>query len=341
LPARPEPRRRARPAAAALAAALLLVALLATGCGGGDGGTLRLGYFPNLTHGPALVGKEDGIVERQVTAMPTDWVKFTTGTEAVASMLAGSLDASYVGMGPVITTLSRAPGSLRVLSGVSEAGAVLVVRRGAGIRSLRDLRGRNVGFPGFGNTQDLTLRVMLAEVGLTASPRSDGDVRMVRIRNADLPSAFQRGALDAAIAPSPWGEQLVAQGLADVLVPADRIIDGGRYPTTVLVVTDDFMRAHPEAVRQLERANTLAVAAARRSPAAVVDAFEKAVRSSAPTRDVLDASIGTNVFTTEVAPAGTRALLGAAREAGYLRRPVTLADLLPAGDLAATGAPTR
>jgi NitT/TauT family transport system substrate-binding protein len=328
LPARPDARRRRRAAGAALAALVLLVALAAAGCGGGGGdGTLRLGYFPNLTHGPALVGKRDGVVEARVTAMPVRWVKFATGTEAVASMLAGSLDAGYVGMGPVITTLSRAPGSLHVLSGATEAGAVLVVRRGAGIRSLRDLEGRDVGFPGFGNTQDLTLRVMLAEVGLTASPRRDGDVRMVRIRNADLRSAFERGALDAAIAPSPWGEQLVAQDLADILVPADRILDGGRYPTTVLVVTDDLLRSRPEAVRQLRRAHRAAVAAAARNPGAVVDAFVEEVGSSAPDRAVLDSSIGTNVFTTRIAERGTRALLDAARRAGYLKREVRMADL--------------
>ncbi len=309
--------------------ALLLLLLGLAGCGGGsgDGGQLRLGYFPNITHGPALIGVQEGIFERDITAMAVTPEKFATGTEAVAAMLSGSLDASYMGMGPVITTLSRAPGSLRVVAGVGEAGAVLVVRRGAGIRSVADLRGKRIGFPGFGNTQDLTLRIVLNQAGLSTD-RSDPDVRLVRIRNADLQTAFERGALDAALPPEPWGALLEQAGIADVLLPADRIL-GGRYPTTVLVVRSAFADANPEAVEQLLAANRRVVELAR-DPARVADAFLAEVKSSTIDRQLLLRAIGTNVPTTEVDPEGTAALLRAAEDAGYMDEPVALRDLLPA-----------
>ena len=267
---------RNRSSVVAFLAALGLAAAVLIGCGGGagDGSTLRLGYFPNLTHGPALVALDEGIFDRRVTALEVKPEKFSTGTEAIASMLAGSLDASYIGMGPVITALSRAPGSVEVIAGVSEAGAVLVARRGSGIRTVADLRGRTVGFPGFGNTQDLALRVLLKQAGL--SPQAQGgSVSMVRIRNADLRTAFERGALDATLAPEPWGATLVDLGLADVVLPANKIVNGGRYPTTVLVVRTAFADAHPEAVAQLVAANRDAVTLARKRPDLVATAFTK------------------------------------------------------------------
>ena len=55
-----------RTSALSTAAAALAIGLVATACGGseadagGDADTLTLGYFPNITHAPALVGVENG-----------------------------------------------------------------------------------------------------------------------------------------------------------------------------------------------------------------------------------------------------------------------------------------
>ncbi|MCB0881014.1 MAG: aliphatic sulfonate ABC transporter substrate-binding protein [Thermoleophilia bacterium] len=313
---------------AAAVAAAVAAATLAAGCGGGSGdaGELRLGYLANITNAAALVGKDRGIFARDLRGTVVTTTKFTTGTEATAALLSGSLDASYLGMGPVITAQSRAPGQLTVIAGAGEAGAVLVVRRGSGIRTLADLRGRRVGFPGYGNTQDLSLQWELGRIGLTAGRGQD--VHTVRVANADLRTAFERGALDAALCPEPWGSALVDRGLATVLMPADRIMGDGHYPTTVLVVRTAYARAHPGVVARLREANARAVAASR-DPRAVATAFLAAAKSKVP-EDVLLRGIASNVPTTAINPVGTRRLIDAARDAGYLREPVTVAQVTPA-----------
>lgn len=322
MPARS--RRRGR-AAGAVAVAVAL-AVSAAGCGGGgDEHQLRLGYLANITNAAALVGKDRGIFARGLPGTTVTVSKFTTGTEATAALLSGSLDASYLGMGPVITAQSRAPGQLTVVAGAGEAGAVLVVRKGSGIRALADLRGKRVGFPGYGNTQDLALQWELAQVGLTAGRGQD--VHTVRVANADLRTAFERGALDAALSPEPWGSALVDQGLATVLLPADRIMGDGRYPTTVLVVRTEYARRHPRVVDELRRSNVQAVAAAR-DPQAVATAFLAVARSKVP-RSVLIRGIASNVPTTAINRRGTQRLIDAARDAGYLRAPVTVGQVTP------------
>jgi len=305
----------------------LALALALGGCGGGGSGdSVRLGYLPNLTNAVAIVGVHQDVFGREMAPSRVRISRFATGTEAVAALLSGSLDASYMGMGPVITTLSRAPGTLRVLSGAGEAGAVLVVRRGAGIRTVADLRGRRVGFPGYGNTQDLALRWELRRAGLRGA--RDGEVRIVRVRNADLRTAFERGALDAALCPEPWGAMLVERGLAEVLLPADRILADGRYPTTVLVVNARFADEHPDEVARLLAAHRRAVAAARR-PEAVAAAFRAIVGASAPPDAVIAEGVRANRVTTAVDPEGTARLVEAADDAGYLRDRVPLTTLLP------------
>ena len=145
-------------------------------------------------------------------------------------MLAGSLDASYLGAGPVITAASRAPGRLRIVAGANDAGAILVARAGSGIRSVRDLDGRSVAFPGL--RQHPGPRAAPRPRRTPAStPTDQGGTCAAggQVRNADVATGFQRGQLDAAMLPEPWGTQLIARGDATLLLDADA--DPGGAPT--------------------------------------------------------------------------------------------------------------
>jgi NitT/TauT family transport system substrate-binding protein len=320
-------RRRRSLLAALLAAVLALVA----GCGGdgagGDG--LRLGYFANLTHAVPIVGIDKGIYAKELPGVDIETRQFLAGPDAVTAMLAGSLDASYLGAGPVITAASRAPGRLRIVAGANDAGAILVARAGSGIRSVRDLDGRSVSFPGYGNTQDLALRLVLKENGLKPTDEG-GTVRLVAIRNADVATGLQRGQLDAAMLPEPWGTQLIANGDATLLVESDDIL-GGAYPTTVLVVTDELARKRPGVVRALVRANCEAVRLVRSDPGLVVDEFQtlvKGIQGKPTARATLVASEARLRPTTAVDEKGTNLLIQAAKGAGYLDGSVRYDDLV-------------
>jgi len=320
-------RRRPRARLAVLLAAVLALAAGCGGDGGGDG--LRLGYFANLTHAVPIVGLDRGIYAKELPGVSIDTRQFLAGTDAVTAMLAGSLDASYLGAGPVITAASRAPGRLRIVAGANDAGAILVARAGSGIHSVRDLDGRSVSFPGYGNTQDLALRLVLKENGLTPADEG-GSVRLVAIRNADVATGLQRGQLDAAMLPEPWGTQLIANGDATLLVDADDIL-GGAYPTTVLVVTRELAENRPGVVRALVRANCRAVRLVRSDPGLVVDEFQslvKGIQGKPTARATLVESEARLRPTTAVDEKGTNLLIQAAKAAGYLDGAVHYDDLV-------------
>jgi NitT/TauT family transport system substrate-binding protein len=320
--------------ALALAVALLaLAAALLAGCGGeraADGDELRLGYFANVTHAVPIVAMERGIYDRELEGTKVSPQLFISGPEAVSSILAGSIDAAYVGPGPLVTALSRAPGEILVAAGANEGGATLIAARGSGIRSVADLRGRRVAIPAHGNTQDLQLHELLRRAGLKPADQG-GDVTLVVVRNPLLASAITTGVVDAAMAPEPWGSVLVADGAARVVLDSDQVLDG-RSPTTILVVSRALAERRPDLVRALQRANAEAVALVRRDPALAGAAFNRRLDEVSGTTlapAVIRAAVDRQTATTRVDPAQMQIMIDAAGDAGYQARDVALDEVLP------------
>jgi NitT/TauT family transport system substrate-binding protein len=163
---------------------LLILGLLAAACGGDDGDSsadasgggssssapvdVRLGYFPNITHAPGIIGVLGGYFE---DALPEgDTLKTTTfnaGPEAVQALLTDSLDLTFIGPNPAINAFAQSKGSaIRIVSGTTSGGAFLVVKDG--IDSASDLKGKAIATPQLGNTQDVALRAWLKDEGLSA-----------------------------------------------------------------------------------------------------------------------------------------------------------------------------
>ncbi len=164
-----------RPATRLVAAATLAIVTLAFTGGAAvaktakDSGksepvTLRLGYFANVTHAPAIVGLEGGIFAKKLGKNVTLEPKlFNSGTEAIEAIAAGALDASYIGPSPTITAWTQFQKGVRVISGAASGGAYFVVK--PDINSAADLKGKVVASPQLGNTQDVALRTWLKGQG--------------------------------------------------------------------------------------------------------------------------------------------------------------------------------
>lgn len=212
--------------------------------------TIRVGFFPNITHAQALVGLSNGTFQSHMG----DKVKivthvFNAGPTAVEAMLAGGLDLAYMGPVPAMNGAWRSNGNMQIIAGSCEGGAVLVVRKGANIKNFRDLRGKKIAIPQLANTQDLTLRRLLAQNDLKSLDRG-GDVTVLPVENPDILALFQRGNLDAALVPEPWGSRLVKEANGEILMDWNQVWEEGRYPTAVVVVSREFMTQHPDLVEK-------------------------------------------------------------------------------------------
>ncbi|HEY3258912.1 MAG TPA: ABC transporter substrate-binding protein, partial [Pseudonocardiaceae bacterium] len=151
----------------------------------GPAAELRLGYFPNVTHAPALIGVEKGFFTKELGSTKLSTQTFNSGTEASAALLGGSLDLTFIGSGPTINAFDKSKGeALRLISGVNYGGAQLVAR--PEIENAEQLRGKKIAAPQRGNTQDVALRKWLAEKNLPAGGGPD----QVSVINGDNPQTF-------------------------------------------------------------------------------------------------------------------------------------------------------
>src|SRR5271156_3478112 len=148
----------------------------AAASGGGAPVTVTLGFLTNITHASALVGLKEGFFAKALgTAGTLKPTAFSTGTEETTALLAGQLDAAYVGPNPAINAWQKSSGSaIKIISGAATGGAALVVK--PSISNVSQLKGQKVATPSLGNTQDVALRSWLKKNGLATTATGGGDV---------------------------------------------------------------------------------------------------------------------------------------------------------------------
>ena len=222
-----------------------------SGSGGSSGPvTLRLAYRPNLTDSPDLIGVSQGYFTRamgsSVTLKPQT---FNAGPDEITALFGGAVDLAFVGPSPVINGFIKSHGeALRVISGDVLGGAELVVSPTAGINSPSDLRGKRIATPQLGNTQDVALRVYLANHGIHTSVSGGGDATIINADNSTIVTLFQEGRIDAAWVPEPYASKIVDETGGKVFLNEASLWPNGRFPTVMLVAATSFLQAHPDVV---------------------------------------------------------------------------------------------
>jgi NitT/TauT family transport system substrate-binding protein len=223
--------------------------------------TVRLGFLENITHASALVGLKEGFFSSALgsagTLKPT---AFSTGTEETTAILAGQLDAAYVGPNPAINAWQKSGGTaIKIVSGAATGGASVVVSKG--ITSAAQLKGKTLATPSLGNTQDVALRYWLKQNGLTTTATGGGDAFIKPTTpNSAAVLEFKSGQIAGGSEPAPYDIEMVSDG-GTVLFSEPGV-------TTLLVVTQSFLSAHPTIVADLVKAQVQANNFIKSNPAA-------------------------------------------------------------------------
>jgi len=217
----------------------------------GEKVTLRLGYYPNVTHATALVGVEKGIfAEKLGPNVKLETATYNAGPAAIEALFADAIDATYIGPNPAINGFAQSNGeALKIISGATSGGAFLVVK--PDINSPADLKGKTIASPQLGNTQDVALRKWLKDNGLSSDPSGGGDVSVKPQDNAATLDAFKQDQVQGAWVPEPWATRLVQEGSGKVLVDEKTLWPQGQFVTTHLIVSSKFLKDHPDTVKAL------------------------------------------------------------------------------------------
>ena len=208
---------------------------------------VRLGYFANLTHAQAVLGVDSGEFAAAVAPIAFKAKVFNAGPSLMEALSAGVIDVGYVGPGPVLAAHGKSKGeAVRVISGAASNGVVIVARKDSGIKTLHDLTGRRIATPQYGNTQDIAARhYMTKELGQTHSKN------VIAVPNAEQSAMMQRGEIDAAWVPEPWGARLISEVGATIIGEEKDLWPKKRFSLTVVVTTPEFLQAHPEVIEKL------------------------------------------------------------------------------------------
>ena len=217
--------------------------------------TLRVGYFPNITHAQGVIGshttrENHGWFEQRLGPDVTvQWYAFNAGPSAMEAIFAGSIDLTYVGPNPALNAYIRSQGDeIRVLAGAALGGAALVVPGDGRITRAGQFKGLRLGTPQLGNTQDVAARAWLRQQGYKTT-LTGGDVLVLPTANPDQLALFQQGRLDAVWTVEPWVSRLVLEANGRLFLEQTDAV------TTVLVASVKFLQGHPDLVAKFTAAH--------------------------------------------------------------------------------------
>jgi NitT/TauT family transport system substrate-binding protein len=213
--------------------------------------TVRLGFLENITHASALIALKEGFFTSALGSAGTlNPTAFSTGTEETTAILAGQLDAAYVGPNPAINAWQKSGGTaIKIVSGAATGGASVVVAKG--ITSASQLKGKTLATPSLGNTQDVALRYWLKQNGIATTATGGGDAFIKPTTpNSAAVLEFKSGQIAGGSEPAPYDIEMVSDG-GTVLFSEPGV-------TTLLVVTQSFLSAHPAIVSDLIKAQVQA-----------------------------------------------------------------------------------
>lgn len=268
--------------------------------------TVRIGYFANVTHAPALVARDKKLIEKYLAKDNTtaEWITFNAGPSAIEAFKGDALDVTYIGPNPSISGYASTKGSLiRIVSGSTANGAQLIVK--SDISTVQDLIGKKIASPQLGNTQDVALRAWLLSKNLKTSISGVGDVTVIPTDNAQSLALFQRGDIDGAWVPEPWASRLVLEANGKVFLDEKDLWPKKLFLTTNIVARTSFLNRYPGTVRSIIQGHINAVNYIRKSPASAMESVQAQIALVTGKRlpdNVIERAWGNLFFTFDPLP---------------------------------------
>ena len=267
--------------------ALRSAAFAAPAAGKGAAAHVRFGVGSAIAYNPVYVAKEKGFYEEEGLDVELLWLQ--ASPEVIQAVVGGSADGGVGGSfgliagaekgAPVVTVAVYAYGGERL---------ALAVRTDAGIKTLKDLYGKKVGF------QSGAIGQQMFQTMCQIEKLDTSKIDTVLVNNVDMAAAVASKSVDAIVTWEPLPSLLEAKGLVKILQR------GGKYlqsPGCVMFGTD-FIKKNRDVVAHFVKAHFRGCQFIRQNPkeASVINA--KYVKGAVP--EVLQESYKYLVFDPRV-----------------------------------------
>ncbi|GLB68989.1 ABC transporter substrate-binding protein [Arthrobacter mangrovi] len=265
--------RRFKPLAAAAALVLALAACGAPasappgqqgsgeaqdGAAGGDKIVIGVGGQTLLTYMPTTLAQELGYYEDE--GLNVELQDLQGGSKALTAMLGGSTDVTSGYYEHTIQMQAKnQPIKAFVDMGLSSGLALVVAPDQEGsIKSIADLKGKNVGVTSPGSSTDMFVKYLLAENGMK---KEDASVSAIGAGSSAV-AAVENGQVDAAVMLEPDVTVLAKRlGKDPVIIQDVRTLDGLKavfgteaWPSSSLYAKTDWLEQNPEDAKKLASA---------------------------------------------------------------------------------------
>ena len=197
---------------------------------------------------------------------------FASGAPENQAMAAGELQMASAGMGPAVIAAARLPATLVAITILEQTA--IIVPSDSTVKSVADLKGKKVAFPGEGTQQYPLLLKALADSGLKVT-----DIQLFKTDGSQVPTLLQNKSVDAGITWDPHVSNALAAGHSKVLVKAEKILPimQGHYVGNGEYVHNDFLKRRPEVVQDLITANVRAIDFILKDPKAAAKLWSKEI----------------------------------------------------------------
>ena len=208
--------------------------------GGGDD-TVKIGYLPSDHDAALFVADQQGLYKEKNISV--ELVQFNNGGDLMTAMASGDVDVGYVGISPVLSSVSAGVPA-KVISAAQTDGSGIVVTDDSNIHVASDLKGKTIATPGEASIQHVLLSYYLKQHGLSLDDINESAMKVPSINDA-----LKTNNIPAAITFQPYVSIAEANDNIDELADSSEILPG--HPCCVVVASDDFLKNHKDAAEKI------------------------------------------------------------------------------------------
>ena len=214
-------------------AVFLLVIFTLYGISDSNKGTVRIGYLPTDHDAALFVANSTGMFKD--AKLEVELYEYNNGGDLMSAMASGDLDVGYVGIPPVIHSMSKDV-PVRIVAGAQNEGSGLLAHDSS-VKSISDLKGKTVATPGEASIQSVLLKYDLNKSGLSAS-----DIESPTMKVSSMNDALKTDGIDAMMTYEPYvtiskelNNQTLVERSGDILPD---------HPCCVVVMNEKFLSDH-------------------------------------------------------------------------------------------------
>jgi NitT/TauT family transport system substrate-binding protein len=300
------------------AAASLLIGLALQAGRAQETLTVRVAFVPAIPALAVWVAQDKGFFEAQHLTVSMTPVQ---NVALIPSTLGKQFD---IGTATPVDLIKASAGGLPVVAiaggHLEEAGHetnALVVRKDAGIKSVKDLPGKIVATPSIGAILQVALLHWMLQDGIAAS-----SVRFIEVPFPNVADQMAAGRIDAATAAQPFADRIIKAGNPSLGNELLRIANPAL--ATVWIADRSWTFANKEAVERWRAGLRVAAAFIEKNPQEARQILQKYTKLPAPVIE----SVPLPHFEPSLQPSELDVWIGVLLQLNQLQKPVDVSTIL-------------